>query len=401
MRSLARARFGNATLLALAASLPCTRTVAQVTRPTGLEVGALPAVNFDSDEGVGYGAIAELYHYGDGTRPPWVWMVQPKVFLTTGGRRDFTVFFDAPHLLPGGWRLGAWLGSEEQIATPYYGLGNETAYDENLDDEDGPDPYYYRFGRTRRSVSTSLQHGFLDPRLRVLVGAGVARVSVVPVPKDKGTTLFAAHWGEAERVEWHNYVRAGLVWDTRDRETGPTRGTWTEILVQRVDRALGSEATYTRWTFADRRYVSLTPTLTFAHRYLVQDVRGAAPVSELFRVQTSFKQQEGLGGASTVRGVLKNRWVGRGMLIWNAELRWRAAAFRMWGRPFHTVLSVFLDQGRVWEGDVRMDELFADLHRGVGGGVRLGMGEDFVVAFDAGTSNETGLPVYIGLGYLY
>jgi len=34
------------------------------------------------------------------------------------------------------------------------------------------------------------------------------------------------------------------------------------------------------------------------------------------------------------------------------------------------------------------------------GGVRLGMGENFVVAVDGGTSRETGLPIYIGLGYL-
>jgi len=401
VRSSFPAPFGTAALLVLAVSAPCARASGQTAPPTGLELGVVPAINFDSDEGFGYGVIAEAYHYGDGTHPPWVWTLQPKVFLTTGGRRDFTVFFDAPHLLPGGWRLDIRLGSEQQIATPYYGIGNETAYDEALDAEDGSNPYYYRFGRTRRGAAANLQHGIGDPRIRALIGVGVARVSVLPVPKNEGTTLFAHDWGETERADWHNHLRAGLVWDTRDRETGPTRGTWTEILLQRVDRALGSDASYTRWTFADRRYLSLTPTLVFAHRYLLQDVSGDAPVYELSGVQTSFKQQEGLGGANTVRGVLKNRWVGRGMLIWNAELRWRAADFHLWGRPFHAVLSGFLDQGRVWEGDVRLDELFVDLHRGVGGGVRLGMGENFVVALDAGTSAETGFPLYIGLGYLY
>jgi len=34
-------------------------------------------------------------------------------------------------------------------------------------------------------------------------------------------------------------------------------------------------------------------------------------------------------------------------------------------------------------------------------GVRLVMGENFVVAVDAGTGAETGMPLYIGLGYLY
>jgi outer membrane translocation and assembly module TamA len=67
--------------------------------------------------------------------------------------------------------------------------------------------------------------------------------------------------------------------------------------------------------------------------------------------------------------------------------------------PSHVVLSTFLDQGRVWDDGPRLDEVLSDLHRGWGGGVRVGMGD--VVALDAGTSRRGGLPIYIGLGYLY
>lgn len=53
--------------------------------PVGLEVGALPAINFDADEGFGYGVIVETYSYGDRALTPYEWTVQPTVFLTTGG----------------------------------------------------------------------------------------------------------------------------------------------------------------------------------------------------------------------------------------------------------------------------------------------------------------------------
>jgi hypothetical protein len=33
--------------------------------------------------------------------------------------------------------------------------------------------------------------------------------------------------------------------------------------------------------------------------------------------------------------------------------------------------------------------------------VRLGLGENFVVAVDVGHSDEAAAPIYIGLGYLY
>jgi hemolysin activation/secretion protein len=138
-----------------------------------------------------------------------------------------------------------------------------------------------------------------------------------------------------------------------------------------------------------------------AHRWLLQGVGSGAFVPDLFRVQTSFKQQEGLGGAKTIRGILKNRFAGRGLFVWNTELRWRAVDFALAGRAFHVVISGFVDQGRVWGGGPRLGELFSDLHRGYGGGVRLGMGENFVVALDAGTSSDGSVPIYIGLGYLY
>ena len=370
-------------------------------RATGLEVGALPALNYDSDEGFGYGALAELYFYGDGTIEPYRWTLQPEVFLTTEGRRDFTLFLDAPGLLPHSWRFDVFLGSQKQIAAPYYGIGNDAPFDESLASEDGPNPYFYRFGRTRQSLTVNLQHTLASASLRVLLGGGAVRTNVIPVPQGEGTTLYAQQASAAESSEWSNYLRAGLIWDTRDRETGPRRGTWTEALVQRVDKALGSESSFTRWTVTDRRYFPLGARLVFAHRILLQGVGDSAPIHELHRVQTSFKEREGLGGAKTLRGVLMNRFVGRGLLVWNAELRWRAADFRLLHRPFHVVLSAFLDQGRVWEGGPRIEELFSDLHRGYGGGVRLGMGENFVVAVDLGTSEETGLPFYIGLGYLY
>jgi len=369
--------------------------------PSGLEFSGIPVLNFDSDEGVGYGAIAELYSYGELGRTPYEWTLQPRLILATEGRRELTAFFDAPHVLPPGWRMDFFTGIERHIATPYYGVGNASVYDESLDDDDGPNPFFYRFGRTRRSLTFNLQREVSEVGLRVLFGGGLERTDVDAVPKDDGTTLYEQELGLGVEGFWTNYIRAGVIWDTRNQETGPTSGAWSEFLVQWVDESLSADTEFFRWTVTDRRYFSISPTLVFAHRVLVQNVSDDAPVHELFRVQTSFRQQEGLGGSKTVRGVLKNRYVGAGLFVWNAELRWRAAHFRFLGRPGHLVLSAFLDQGRVWADGIDFDEVLSDLHRGFGGGVRVGLGQNFVVAFDGGTSADVGAQVYIGLGYLY
>lgn len=370
-------------------------------RPDGLEFAGLPALGFNSDDGLIYGVLLEVYQYGDGLSRPYVYTIQPALELSTEGKRELRLFFDAPHLLPPGWRLDAYLASEEQVATPFYGLGNESGHDPSLEEE--PNPYYYRFGRTRNQLRVNVQRELGVAALRLLAGGAVSHVSLDAVPFDSGTTLVADLVSSTSvPTGWWNSLRAGLVRDTRDREVGPRRGSWSELLVQHVPRWLGSEASYTRLTLADRRYWSLRPGLVLANRVLVQQVMGDAPFYELSTVESSFKQQEGLGGAKTVRGLPKNRYAGNGLLIWNLEARWRAAEFALAGRSFHVVLSGFADSGRVWmEESPGVDELFGELHTGYGGGVRLGMGESFVVAVDGGVSDGYGLALYIGLGYLF
>jgi hypothetical protein len=366
------------------------------------EIAGVPALSFDSDEGMGYGVVAELYNYGgDGATRPYRFTVQPTVALTTEGRRDLTLYLDAPALLPSGWRLTAFLGSEKHVATPWYGVGNATAHDVSLDADDGPDPYYYRFGRTRSRLQIDGQRVIAGP-VRALVGVGFNRVRIDPTPQDEGSTLLEGDLGPTPpTAEWVNHARAGLIWDTRDREIGPRRGVWSEVLVQRYSGVLGADASFTRWTVTDRRYYPIGSRLVFANRALLQGTTGDAPFHELQVVQTSAKPQEGLGGAKTLRGLPKNRYAGAGLFLWNAELRWRALEFTALGKPFHLVLSGFADSGRTWAEVVDLETTFTDLHHGYGGGVRVGMGESFVVALDVGHSAEATAPLYIGLGYLY
>src|SRR5262245_40870545 len=129
----------------------------------GVEISGIPALNFDADEGLGYGVILQLYRY-DGNAATYRWTVQPTVFLTTEGRRDYTVFFDAPSRPEHPWRITGFAGREQQLATPYYGLGNATGYDSKL--EAGSTRYFYRYGRDRLRATMDLQHPVGNPSLR-------------------------------------------------------------------------------------------------------------------------------------------------------------------------------------------------------------------------------------------
>ncbi len=386
-------------VLALLFATASTAASAQTSQrtPAGHSLVGLPALNFDADEGMGYGALLQYYEYGEGASP-YRYTIQPTVFLTTKGRKDLTVFFDAPHLLPAGWRLSGSAAREQQLATPYYGVGNATVAD---DEATRPaDPYFYRYGRRTLRASAMLQRDLLGPSLRLLGGVGAASLSVTPVPYDSGTTLFASELGSSQRQESRTrFVRLGLVFDTRDREIGPHGGTWAELLVQRA--GFGGTEHYTRTTASVRQYVPLGRRLTLAERVVVQNVTGDVSRQELATVQSSFKDDEALGGAGSLRGIPKNRYVGKGLAFANNELRWDAAAFSLRGRPSRLVLSSFVDAGRVWTESVKLSELVSDLHVSYGGGARIAIGPSFVLAADVGQSSQSAAAVYLGLGYLF
>ncbi len=369
--------------------------------PLGWEITGFPALNFDSDEGFGYGFVLGLYDYGTGGFLPYKVSLQPRLFLTTEGRRELTLFMDAPHILPGGLRLDAFLGFEKQIATPYYGPGNNSGYLE--ENESTENPYFYRFGRERVVLRGNLQRPLGSLPVRLLVGAQIAHFTIDPTPKGEGTTLLSEELEPGEPIPGgrQNSVRVGIVWDTRDKESGPNRGVWLALLVERVDEALGSEESYTRLTLSDHRYFSPREGLVFANRLVLQNVTGNPPFYALTYIQSPFGEQEGLGGSKSVRGLLRNRYFGEGLFLWNLELRWRFREIRLLGKGGHLAAIGFLDSGRVWEHGAELSSLFSDLHHGGGVGMRLGMGPNFVIAVDFARGSEAGLQTYIGLGYLF
>lgn len=390
---------GMAMFLALAAGAGLAQAQqAGKPPPKGWEFVGLPALNFDSDEGIGYGALLEAYNYGDGVRP-YRYTIQPTVFLTTKGRRDFVIFFDAPKLLPGDWRLDAFVGREQHLATPYYGVGNATAFDEQLELE--PNAFYYRYGKTQVRALANLQHKLGRLPARGLFGVGFADVKADASPFDSGTTLLSQQLAGASAPRGKlAYVRAGLVWDTRNREIAPDHGSYGDFLVQRVDRALGATSSYTRFTAIGRKYFPLKARVVLAQRALVQQTDGDVPMFDLATIQTSYKQQEGLGGSNSIRGLPKNRFVGKGIAFLNTDLRWRFTEFELRRKPAYLTLSVFYDVGRVWAESIKVDEIASGLHSGYGTGIRLGLGPSFAVAFDVARSPESkSTQIYIGLGY--
>ena len=124
--------------------------------------------------------------------------------------------------------------------------------------------------------------------------------------------------------------------------------------------------------------------------------------------------RDGLGGAKTVRGVLRNRLVGEGMFYGNFEMRWKFIRTRLLKQNFYIAMSAFTDMGQVIQNyhfdkskiplNEKMDTNDEKLHIGYGGSLHFVLNSNFVLNFTYGKAydpQDGNSALYINLNYLF
>ena len=215
-------------------------------------------------------------------------------------------------------------------------------------------------------------------------------------------------------------LRAGLVYDSRNHDSDPTRGENIELsLVYAPDLIdaggysnLGVHLSLCQYLpiFSDR--------LTFAYRALVQaKLWGEIPYYFTNNINSMFFRKmytEGLGGNASVRGLNRNGVLGDGFLMLNTELRWRIYDFKFINQNWQIATNPFFDLGKIIQ-PYRLDEQKAAIgmyqgdeskpHFTAGLGIKLIMNHNMVISFEGGkpfNSNDgTGLWTNIGFNYLF
>jgi outer membrane protein insertion porin family len=239
-------------------------------------------------------------------------------------------------------------------------------------DRKGFDFYYYRpwvdSKRTGIAINLFDRSFFREPTTAVaLTGGGTLGENVLFSEERRGLRLSARRpkgdyfWQEVkmrlERVRfaqnqlingqivqgptsdqgWVSGIAYSRLWDTRDFPFDPSSGTYFEGELELAPKLLGGARTFAKLTLDWRRYVPKGKTTVFATRLLSGTSFGATPVFENFFV----------GGAETLRGYTIDRFVGRNMVVFNAELR------RRFRKELHGVL--FLDIGDAFGGPNSLD----------------------------------------------
>ena len=327
----------------------------------GWNFGPLPVVGWDSDLGFQYGACVDIFNYGDGSNyPSYDYKVNLEASTYTGGSSLFRCYGDFKTLIPDGKLFFdcTYFNSKKfdffgynGFSSPYF--GSETA-------EGGKSEFYWMRRNQFRFV-TSLQKR-IKGNLYWAAGLGYYNIYTNNINLDDydgQKTLYQRYidYGliRADEAKGGNVLqlKAGLVYDTRDHDSDPTRGVNIEATLVGAPDIIDREG-YSNlgFTFVGCHYVPVwKDRLTFAYRLGVQaKLAGEIPYYFINNLNTLFFRKvytEGLGGNASVRGINRNGVVGNGMAWLNAEFRWRIVHFRFINQNFHIALNPFFDMGRV------------------------------------------------------
>lgn len=416
---------------------------------TGFSMGGVPALAYDSDLGFLYGIILNFYHYGDGSNyPNYNHSLYMEWSRTTKGSGKNILEYDTRTLIPK-TRLKAELSYLTEQALDFYGFNGYNSYFNsdflNIDDTTNYiSRLYYRHDRRMLRAGVNLEGQILGKKLRWLGGityngVEIGSLDLDRLNKDKEAnellpdtaTLYDKYvaWGiiPNDQKDGGNVtvLNAGLVFDTRDIDSSPNKGIWSEILFQAAPDFLGNKYSYTRLMLAHRQYISLiNKKLVFAYRVSYHTkLSGEIPFYMLPFYVSSNTIKDGLGGSKTLRGILRNRVVGNGLGLANVEFRWTFLRTVIANQNLSLVLSGFGDMGKVIDpysfdksgvtagyGFTKEENLAMlnnepeKLHVSYGAGLHIALNTNFIIAVDyglAGSPNDGKSGLYIALNYIF
>ena len=410
---------------------------------TGWNFGLLPVVSYNSDLGFQYGVLTNFYNYGDGSNfPKYMHSLYAEVSRYTKGSGIYRVFYDSEFLVPK-IRLTADLSYLPDQALDFYGFnGYDAVYDSDFSDDES---LYYKtrmFYKHKRNIlrfKLDFQGKTPVKNLNWAVGYNFMDIQIGAVPidklnqgKDSADMLPSVNSLYDNYIEWgiikpeeatgamHNSLKLGLVYDTRDNEPCPMKGLWSELV---LFNSFSSDFTFGKLAATHRQYFTIVDKqLSFAYRIGYQGiVYGDAPFYLLPYMIYSYMPSstvDGLGGSKSVRGMIRNRTVGKGNAFANLEFRYKFVRFRFIKQNWYAALNPFLDAGMVVQkididksnipNDVFQAQYFATntetVHLTYGCGLHLAMNENFVIAADIGLPVKAAdgkMGVYIGMNWLF
>ncbi|MDP4238627.1 MAG: BamA/TamA family outer membrane protein [Bacteroidota bacterium] len=400
----------------------------------GLGFGALPAISYDSDLGFQYGALVNFYLYGDGSRfPKYDHSLYLELSTYTKGTSIARLRYDSEFLIPQ-VRTTVDMSYVTDLMSDFYGFnGYQSVYDPNQ--VTNSNRLFYKNEKDMFRAKADFQGSFGESKLGWVAGYSFYHFKTDTVNNRQlgitktGPTLFERYkeWGLISPQEAAggsiNYLKIGLKYDSRDQLACPMKGVFTEAVIQTAPKFLNETFPHSKLAVIHRQYFTLATDLSFAYRLDYQMSIGNAHVPYYAQplLITSYliaATNQGLGGKSSIRGILRNRVIGDNVGFGNFEFRYKFLRFGLFKQNFYLGTNVFFDSGIILKPiDINLATVSANdkttyfntnptdrFHSAAGLGLKIGWNENFVISADFGKAvdkQDGNAGFYLGLNYLF
>jgi len=414
--------------------LTFTSLQAQETAKKGFNLGVLPAVSFNSDEGFQYGAILNLFNYGDGANyPKYDQSYYLELSKYTKGSTVMRFYFDSDQLLKG-VRTFIDLSYITEDMLDFFGYnGYQSEYSSSLESSNRA---FYKMSQKQFRLLADFRGNLPIEHLYWEASYNFVNYMNGSINYDKLTDLTPGESLYEKYVGWNvikakeadggivSAFKAGVLYDTRNALNNPDKGFSSEALIE-IAPGFMNESPYARYSLMHKHYQCLIEDrLNLAVRIGVQGKIGKNEIP--FYRRTVFMSPfanrtspTALGGANSLRGIMRNRIVGDAFALGNFELRWKVLNFRLINQNFYLGLNGFFDTGYILDPiDWDLSNLSQDdktnyfnldtkdrFHSSLGGGLKVAMNQNFIVSVEMGKplneSDGSKMGTYINLNYLF
>jgi len=413
----------------------------------------LPDLSSDPVTGFGVGIRTNTYWNGTRANPlfaytPYLVRLRANVAYYTTNARELTLSVDMPYYKGSRWRFRADFKAQQNPSNLYFGSSQSTLGPLRLPSDPNETFDTYAAYNTARStlrpgqageaalVSDALSNRFRETEFMLNLKADYAlgkgkwrimggyEIQSLAYKTFQGTQTDAVNPATGEKTSAPNgtsllardarqglifglgggrvsLLQAALIYDTRDFEPDPTRGTYFEAANEFSDQAIGSEFEFNKLFLQGRMYQRLPVgnRTILAGRIGVGTIFGnQAPFFEFQDQWSPDGSINALGGRQSLRGYRANRFLARSLAFANVELRVRLADLKIGRQNFGLGIAPFFDAGTV--RDRWQDLNFNNIKTSYGAGARVAWNLSTILFFDYGISKEDRL-FYFGIGQIF
>jgi len=326
-----------------------------------LSWGLIPALAYDADQGLKYGAVVNVFDYGNyDIHPRYHQYLFAKFINSTGGTFQAQALLESDKIISRA-KVFAEASFIKDSRLDFFGFnGGNSVYHSRLSDLDHPNFVSNHFYTKQRSILRlrfDLQTHLNGENLRLLTGYKFHHFDISPNSGDfqllpdygiSSSSLFEQYsqWGIIDPAEKNggsvHLFSLGMVYDTRNEACYCTDGIWAESFM--VFSPVPSMP-FSKHIATLRHHKSLAgDNITLSYRISSQQkTHGTIPFYMLSWFFDSRLTNEGPAGAFGLRGIYRNRLVGNGFLTSNFEIKAKVLQFRLIKQEFYASLVAFYD----------------------------------------------------------